>query len=100
MKTLNLDFTAEEEKEIEKRFKNADVISKLTNFLITSAFLNLCSISFSSSAVKFKFNVFIIFIFLGFFCGGVGFRTPASRSPPPISNLSNLLLFAKLYMYY
>ena len=33
MKTLNLDFTAEEEKEIEKRFQNADVISKLTNFL-------------------------------------------------------------------
>ncbi len=28
MKTLNLDFTAEEEKEIEKRFKNADVLSK------------------------------------------------------------------------
>lgn len=33
MKTLNLDFTAEEEKEIEKRFQNADVISKLINFL-------------------------------------------------------------------
>ena len=33
MKTLNLEFTAEEEKEIERRFKNADVISKLTNFL-------------------------------------------------------------------
>ena len=31
MKTLNLDFTAE--KEIEKRFKNADVIRKLVNFL-------------------------------------------------------------------
>jgi len=34
MKTLNLDFTAEEEKEIEKKFQNADVISKLTNFLL------------------------------------------------------------------
>ena len=33
MKTLNLEFTAEEEKEIEKRFQNADVISKLINFL-------------------------------------------------------------------
>ncbi len=33
MKTLNLEFTAEEEKEIEKRFQNADVISKLTSFL-------------------------------------------------------------------
>ena len=35
MKTKKLDFTAEEEKEIEKRFKNADVISKLINFLKT-----------------------------------------------------------------
>ena len=33
MKTLNLNFTAEEEKEIEQRFKNADVIRKLVNFL-------------------------------------------------------------------
>ena len=33
MKTLNLEFTAEEEIEIEKRFQNADVISKLINFL-------------------------------------------------------------------
>ena len=33
MKTLNLEFTADEEKEIEKRFQNADVISKLINFL-------------------------------------------------------------------
>ena len=33
MKTLNLEFTAEEEREIEKRFKNADVIGKLINFL-------------------------------------------------------------------
>ena len=33
METQNLKFTAEEEKEIEKRFQNADVISKLTDFL-------------------------------------------------------------------
>ena len=33
MKTQGLKFTEEEEKEIEKRFQDADVISKLTNFL-------------------------------------------------------------------
>ena len=33
MKTQNFKFTAEEEKAIEKRFKDANVIDKLTNFL-------------------------------------------------------------------
>ena len=33
MKTVNLDFTEEEAREIEKRFQKADVIRKLVNFL-------------------------------------------------------------------